>query len=63
MSITNHQKTLHYYLYDKQNIIAILDENKRAIATIVHHDTKIDTPLSISNFMEHFIITETIKAQ
>lgn len=51
----NHHQTIkHYYLYDKQNIIAILDENKRAIATIVHHDTKIDTPLSITTLYGTF---------
>jgi len=41
----------HHYLYDDQNIIAILDKNnnKQLLATIVHHPTQIDTPLSITN--------------
>jgi len=39
----------HYYLYDKENIIAILDKNRQTLATIVHHPTLTDTPLSITN--------------
>jgi len=39
----------HYYLYDKQNIIAILNQNKQLLATIVHHPHRTDTPLSITN--------------
>jgi RHS repeat-associated protein len=39
----------NYYLYDKQNIIAILNKDKQHLATIVHHPTLVDTPLSISN--------------
>jgi RHS repeat-associated protein len=40
---------LHYYLYHKETIISILDENKNELATIVHHPFKIDTPLSITS--------------
>ena len=40
---------IHYYLYDKENIIAILNENRQTLATIVHHPTLTDTPLSITN--------------
>jgi len=39
---------LRYYLYNKENIIAILDENRNELATIVHHPTRTDTPLSIT---------------
>jgi len=41
----------HHYLYDDQNIIAILDanNNKQLLATIVHHPSQVDTPLSITN--------------
>ncbi|CAA6822148.1 MAG: Unknown protein [uncultured Sulfurovum sp.] len=46
--VDNHSTTKHYYLYDNQNIIAILDKDKHHLATITHHDTKIDTPLSIT---------------
>ena len=40
-------QTTHYYLYNNHNIVAILDENKKTLATIVH-DKSIDTPLSIT---------------
>ena len=36
------------YLYDGDNIIAILDEQNQVIATLTH-DESIDTPLSITN--------------
>jgi len=39
--------TTHYYVYDEENIVAILDHNKQLLATIIH-DTKTDTPLSIT---------------
>ena len=50
----------HYYLYapqghflagsgHKENIIAILDSNKQLLASIVHHPSRTDTPLSITN--------------
>ncbi len=42
------QSKTEHYLYDQSNIIAILDENKQTVATIIH-DEAIDTPLSISN--------------
>jgi RHS repeat-associated protein len=41
----------HYYLYDGMNIIAILDESRELLATIVHEES-IDTPLSITNHRE-----------
>lgn len=44
----NEDGILHYYLYDKENIIAILNEDKQELATIIHHPTKTDTPLSIT---------------
>jgi RHS repeat-associated protein len=50
----SHETIRHYYLYDKQNIIAILDHNKTTVATITHHDTKIDTPLSITTLYGTF---------
>ena len=39
--------TTHHYVYDEENIVAILDSNKALLATIIH-DTKTDTPLSIT---------------
>ena len=47
----NEDDVLHYYLYNKENIIAILDEDKNELATIVHHPTRTDTPLSINNYL------------
>ena len=52
--INNTDKTnsyAHQYLYHEQNIVAILDlnKNKQLLASIVHHPTQIDTPLSITN--------------
>jgi len=44
-----HNGTLHYYLYDNYNIIAILDERKELIASIIH-DENIDSPLSITTY-------------
>ena len=44
----NEDGVLRYYLYNKENIIAILDENRNELATIVHHPTRTDTPLSIT---------------
>ncbi len=41
--------TTHHYLYDDENIVAILDHNKALLATIVH-DTQTDTPLSITTY-------------
>ena len=44
--------TSHRYLYHEQNIIAILDNTKEAptlLASIVHHPSRTDTPLSITN--------------
>jgi hypothetical protein len=37
----------HHYLYDEENIIAILDHNKELLASIIH-DANTDTPLSIT---------------
>jgi RHS repeat-associated protein len=41
----------HRYLYHNENIIAILDanDNRELLASIVHHPTQVDTPLSITN--------------
>jgi RHS repeat-associated protein len=36
-----------HYLYDEENIIAILDHNKELLASIIH-DANTDTPLSIT---------------
>ena len=44
-----HNGILHNYLYDNYNIIAILDENKELIASIIH-DENIDSPLSITTY-------------
>ena len=41
----------HTYLYDDENIIAILDKEENILATLVH-SSQIDTPLSICNEME-----------
>ena len=43
------QGITRYYLYDEENIIAILDENKSLLATIIH-DEQTDTPLSITTY-------------
>jgi len=40
--------TTQKYIYDGDDIIAILDEQNNIIATITH-DENIDTPLSITN--------------
>ncbi|MCF6244406.1 MAG: RHS repeat-associated core domain-containing protein [Sulfurovum sp.] len=47
----NTKSYAHHYVYDNENIIAILDlhQNKQHLATIVHHPTRTDTPLSITN--------------
>jgi len=47
----NTKSYAHHYLYHNQNIIAILDlnHNKQLLATIVHHPSQVDTPLSITN--------------
>jgi len=42
-------QTTHHYLYNGHNIVAILDNNKKTLATIVH-DKTIDTPLSITTY-------------
>jgi len=42
-------QTTRYYLYDGSNIIAILDEHKTLLASIIHSD-EIDTPLSITTY-------------
>jgi len=47
--IDNTQTYYHNYLYDNENIIAILNEERNILATIVHHPTQTDTPLSITN--------------
>jgi len=39
----------HHYLYDEENIVAILDSNKALLASIVH-DSNTDTPLSITTY-------------
>ncbi len=39
--------TTQHYLYDNENIVAILDENKTLLVTIIH-DANTDTPLSIT---------------
>lgn len=44
-----HNGILHNYLYDNYNIIAILDESKELIASIIH-DENIDSPLSITTY-------------
>jgi len=44
----NEDGVLRYYLYNKENIIAILNENRNELATIVHHPSRTDTPLSIT---------------
>jgi len=44
--------TSHRYLYHNENIIAILDNTKKEptlLASIVHHPSRTDTPLSITN--------------
>ena len=44
--------TSHRYLYHNENIIAILDNTKEEptlLASIVHHPSRTDTPLSITN--------------
>ncbi|WP_086930361.1 RHS repeat-associated core domain-containing protein [Agarilytica rhodophyticola] len=41
------QQSIHHYLYDQHNIIAVLDEDKKLLASIVHGD-EIDVPLSIT---------------
>jgi len=43
------KSTTHHYLYDDENIVAILDHNKELLASIVH-DSKTDTPLSITTY-------------
>ncbi len=43
------KQSTHHYLYDDEKIIAILDEHKTLLATIVH-DTQTDTPLSITTY-------------
>ena len=43
-----HGSTQHY-LYDDEDIVAILDQDKNLLASIVH-DSKTDTPLSISTY-------------
>jgi RHS repeat-associated protein len=42
------QSYTHHYLYDNQNIIAILDHQQNTLATITHSN-QTDTPLSITN--------------
>jgi RHS repeat-associated protein len=42
------QNYTHHYLYDNQNIIAILDHQQNTLATITHSN-QTDTPLSITN--------------
>ena len=37
----------HHYLYDRQNIVAIFNARLYVIARVIHHDSKIDTPLYI----------------
>ena len=37
----------HYYLYDRHNLVAILDKDKKLLASIVH-GSGIDTPLAIT---------------
>ena len=44
---SNKEPITHHYLYDEHNIVAILDQDKKLLATIVH-DKEIDTPLSIT---------------
>jgi len=44
--------TSHRYLYHNENIIAILDNTQKEptlLASIVHHPSRTDTPLSITN--------------
>jgi RHS repeat-associated protein len=47
--VDNNKSFYHHYLYDSENIIAILDQEKQMLASIVHHPTQTDTPLSITN--------------
>uniref|UniRef100_UPI003D13F37E RHS repeat-associated core domain-containing protein n=1 Tax=Sulfurimonas sp. TaxID=2022749 RepID=UPI003D13F37E len=52
VSKTLNNETYHY-IYDAQNIVAILDTNKNLLATILH-DESIDQPLSITTYnQEH----------
>ena len=46
--LASKQSYSHHYLYENNNIIAILNQNQDLLATLVHADT-IDTPLSIQN--------------
>jgi RHS repeat-associated protein len=42
-------QTSYHYLYENANIVAILDDEKTMIASIIHSD-EIDTPLSITTY-------------
>ncbi|XOB63285.1 PAAR-like domain-containing protein [Campylobacterota bacterium DY0563] len=44
-----HNNEIFHYLYDGLNIVAILDEKKKLLATILH-DENIDKPLSITTY-------------